>query len=61
MIVLLTYYNDGSSGPEVIFIEDGPDKAARLARAMLEAAIALKQIQAFKIAALDRPAIPIEL
>ena len=61
MIVLLAYYSDGSATPEVIFIEDGPDKAVRIARAMLEAGLAMKQIQAFKITALDKPAMPIEL
>lgn len=60
MIVLLTYYYDGSVEPEIVFIEDKPDQAVRLARAMLGAAAAGKQIRVFGIVALDRPAIPIE-
>lgn len=61
MIVLLTYYSDGSSEPEIVFIENGPDQATRTARIMLEARATLKQTRVFKIVTVDRPAIPIEL
>lgn len=57
MIVVLTYFSDGSGEPEIEFIEAGLDQVERVARTLVSASEAGRRVEAYKIEALDKPAL----
>lgn len=59
MIVILTYFSDGSGKPEIEFVEAGPDQAERVARTLVGAVEAGKQAEVFKIESVGGAAVRI--
>jgi hypothetical protein len=55
MIVILTYFSDGSGQPEIEFIEAGPDQVERMARSVMAACEVGRKIEMFRIDTLSGP------
>ena len=61
MIVILSYFMDGSDGPVVEFIEDAPDQAERVARSIAGAHSAGREVEVYKVENLTLPAVRIDI
>lgn len=57
MIVVLSYYSDGSGQPELRFFEEGADQVQRVAGHLADCVEDWVDVEVFKVTALDRPAV----